>query len=234
VVLAGFVRASRTSPRSGPALAPASVTASAESACSILNRPGTSWKNPTATRLALRELSRSSAGGRRPRHDDEPPDFDRRRRVPIADIYVPPTIYENTYAERTLAPVPADPHAQGVGAGTPTRPDGPTGRPGRRQNDLAAAGQHLLAHPSLPWVYEEVAPWSTCIWRNPSSGVTATTLDEIPFLGAAAALLISAGHDPVIPSRYFEDDAPPGWRETRTRAAVDVTLDTAALPVPSG
>jgi hypothetical protein len=46
----------------------------------------------------------------------EPPDFDRRRRVPIADIYVPPTIYEvppiiyeNTITERTVAPVSQDP-----------------------------------------------------------------------------------------------------------------------------
>src|SRR5258708_36273414 len=44
-----------------------------------------------------------------PARQAEPPDFDRRRRVPIADIYVPPIIYENTYTERTVAPVPADP-----------------------------------------------------------------------------------------------------------------------------
>jgi hypothetical protein len=39
----------------------------------------------------------------------EPPDFDRRRRVPIADIYVPAIIYQEISPERTVAPVPADP-----------------------------------------------------------------------------------------------------------------------------
>ena len=39
----------------------------------------------------------------------EPPDFDRRRRVPIADIYIPPVIYENPFSERIVAPVPPDP-----------------------------------------------------------------------------------------------------------------------------
>jgi hypothetical protein len=42
----------------------------------------------------------------------EPPDFERRRRVPIADIYVPTVIYEDNYPERTVAsPLPADPPA---------------------------------------------------------------------------------------------------------------------------
>jgi hypothetical protein len=39
----------------------------------------------------------------------EPPDFERRRRVPIADIYVPTMIYEEIYPERTVATVPAEP-----------------------------------------------------------------------------------------------------------------------------
>jgi hypothetical protein len=42
----------------------------------------------------------------------EPPDFDRRRRVPIADIYVPAAIFEDLYPERAVvsrsAPDPAD------------------------------------------------------------------------------------------------------------------------------
>ena len=39
----------------------------------------------------------------------EPPDFDRRLRVPISAIYVPPTIFENTYPERAVAAVPKPP-----------------------------------------------------------------------------------------------------------------------------
>lgn len=35
----------------------------------------------------------------------EPPDFDRRRRVPISDIYVPPVIYEDTPPGRTVVSV---------------------------------------------------------------------------------------------------------------------------------
>jgi hypothetical protein len=39
----------------------------------------------------------------------EPPDFDRRRRVPIADIYVPTTIREDFFAERTPGLHPVEP-----------------------------------------------------------------------------------------------------------------------------
>lgn len=39
----------------------------------------------------------------------EPPDFERRRRVPIAGIYVPTVIYEEIYPERTVATVQAEP-----------------------------------------------------------------------------------------------------------------------------
>jgi NACHT domain len=39
----------------------------------------------------------------------EPPDFDRRRRIPIPDIYVPTTITEDFYAERAVASRPALP-----------------------------------------------------------------------------------------------------------------------------
>jgi hypothetical protein len=39
----------------------------------------------------------------------EPPDFDRRRRVPIADIYVPPVIYEGIPAERAVVAVQRNP-----------------------------------------------------------------------------------------------------------------------------
>ena len=36
----------------------------------------------------------------------EPPDFDRRRRVPIADIYVPTSITEELASEQVVAPRP--------------------------------------------------------------------------------------------------------------------------------
>ena len=36
----------------------------------------------------------------------EPPDFERRRRVPIDDIYVPPVIYEDRFPERTISHSP--------------------------------------------------------------------------------------------------------------------------------
>ena len=39
----------------------------------------------------------------------EPPDFDRRRRVPISDIYVPPVIYEDIPPERTVVSVKENP-----------------------------------------------------------------------------------------------------------------------------
>jgi len=39
----------------------------------------------------------------------EPPDFERRRRVPIRDIYVPTVIYEEIRPERTVASLPAEP-----------------------------------------------------------------------------------------------------------------------------
>jgi predicted NACHT family NTPase len=39
----------------------------------------------------------------------EPPDFERRRRVPIADIYVPTVIYEELYPERTVVAVAVEP-----------------------------------------------------------------------------------------------------------------------------
>ena len=39
----------------------------------------------------------------------EPPDFDRRRRVPISDIYVPPVIYEDIPPERTVVSVEENP-----------------------------------------------------------------------------------------------------------------------------
>ena len=39
----------------------------------------------------------------------EPPDFERRRRVPIADIYVPTVIHEDIYLERTVASVRTEP-----------------------------------------------------------------------------------------------------------------------------
>ena len=38
----------------------------------------------------------------------EPPDFDRRRRVPVQDIYVPTSITEDPAAERRLVPHPSD------------------------------------------------------------------------------------------------------------------------------
>jgi hypothetical protein len=44
----------------------------------------------------------------------EPPDFDRRRRVPIADIYVPATIYEEIPPERTVASVHQEPPSLSV------------------------------------------------------------------------------------------------------------------------
>jgi NACHT domain len=39
----------------------------------------------------------------------EPPDFERRRRVPISDIYVPTSITEDLPLERTVAPRPVEP-----------------------------------------------------------------------------------------------------------------------------
>ena len=39
----------------------------------------------------------------------EPPDFERRRRVPIADIYVPTVITEDIQSERTVVPLPDQP-----------------------------------------------------------------------------------------------------------------------------
>jgi hypothetical protein len=39
----------------------------------------------------------------------EPPDFQRRRRVPIADIYVPPKIYNDIPSERPVVPAPGTP-----------------------------------------------------------------------------------------------------------------------------
>jgi NACHT domain len=41
----------------------------------------------------------------------EPPDFERRRRVPIADIYVPTVICEESYPRRTMAPLQSEPSA---------------------------------------------------------------------------------------------------------------------------
>jgi hypothetical protein len=41
----------------------------------------------------------------------EPPDFDRRRRVPISDIYVPPVIYEDIHRERTVVSAQENPPA---------------------------------------------------------------------------------------------------------------------------
>jgi hypothetical protein len=39
----------------------------------------------------------------------EPPDFDRRRRVPVSDIYVPPAIYEDIHPERSVVSVQRNP-----------------------------------------------------------------------------------------------------------------------------
>ena len=44
----------------------------------------------------------------------EPPDFERRRRVPIADIYVPTVIYEEDYAERIRLTPDAEPPSLAV------------------------------------------------------------------------------------------------------------------------
>jgi len=44
----------------------------------------------------------------------EPPDFDRRRRVPIADIYVPAVIYESIQPERTVATAQQEPRTFSV------------------------------------------------------------------------------------------------------------------------
>jgi hypothetical protein len=41
----------------------------------------------------------------------EPPDFERRRRVPIDDIYVPTLAYEENYPERMRLAVDAEPHS---------------------------------------------------------------------------------------------------------------------------
>jgi NACHT domain len=44
----------------------------------------------------------------------EPPDFERRRRVPISDIYVPTNITEEVSPERAVAPIPGEPPARTV------------------------------------------------------------------------------------------------------------------------
>ena len=138
-----------------------------------------------------------------------PPDFDRRRRIPISDIYVPTQIF---HAEQALASRPVHAaelqQADGDVLDLPRLLDRTVllGDPGGGKTTaanvlihaleitevaevLTAVGEYLLNHPDPPWLAAGVQDWYLSAERYDDAPVRLT---PTAYLAATALLLIAA------------------------------------------